>query len=253
MPTGFSGVPPPGPAIPVSATPTSAPSRSRTPSAIACATSADTAPCSSSSTRGHLELGDLDVVRVRDDPTQEDVARPWNRRQELGDEPARARLGRRQGQTARPAFVQDDLGDRPLVLGEQVLGELVAQKAGGKLLPVPDQVDVDLEVPGADGRLHPALLAAGLREHARDCGLAHAVEAQRAPLRRLRRASTRRTGSLSTAFAHSRCSSFGGPGSATATHEPVSRTSPGAVPARPSDALLRASDACLVTPGANSP
>ena len=55
-PTGFSGVPPPGPATPVTDTATSAPSRSRTPSAIAAAISAETAPCSSSSSAGHAEL-----------------------------------------------------------------------------------------------------------------------------------------------------------------------------------------------------
>src|SRR3954452_14697770 len=43
-PTGFSGVPPSGPATPVTATATSAPSRARAPAAIAAAVSADTAP-----------------------------------------------------------------------------------------------------------------------------------------------------------------------------------------------------------------
>src|SRR2546421_251683 len=43
-PTGFSSLPPSGPAMPVTATATSAPSRSRAPAAIAAAVSADTAP-----------------------------------------------------------------------------------------------------------------------------------------------------------------------------------------------------------------
>src|SRR5438105_8734116 len=51
-PTGFSAVPPPGPAMPVTATATSAPSRSRAPRAIASATSADTAPCAARSSSG---------------------------------------------------------------------------------------------------------------------------------------------------------------------------------------------------------
>ena len=51
-PTGFVSVPPPGPATPVTAIPTSTPSSSRTPSAIAPATSADTAPCAASSDSG---------------------------------------------------------------------------------------------------------------------------------------------------------------------------------------------------------
>ena len=49
------------------------------------------------------------------------------------------------------------------------------------------------------------------------------------------RASTRRTGSVSSARGHSRCSSDGGPGSRTTTARPVSSTSPGAVPASPSE------------------
>src|SRR6266700_4967723 len=51
-PTGFSSVPPPGPAMPVTATATSTPSRSRAPAAIAAAVSADTAPWRSRTSRG---------------------------------------------------------------------------------------------------------------------------------------------------------------------------------------------------------
>src|SRR5581483_4004421 len=43
-PTGLSGVPPSGPAMPVTDTPTSTPRRARTPAAISAAASADTAP-----------------------------------------------------------------------------------------------------------------------------------------------------------------------------------------------------------------
>ncbi len=45
VPTGFSVVPPPGPAIPVIATAVSAPKRCSAPAAIASATGSDTAPC----------------------------------------------------------------------------------------------------------------------------------------------------------------------------------------------------------------
>src|SRR6266851_4591042 len=51
-PTGFSALPPPGPAMPVTATATSTPSRSRAPDAIAAAVSAETAPCRSRTSRG---------------------------------------------------------------------------------------------------------------------------------------------------------------------------------------------------------
>jgi hypothetical protein len=47
VPTGFSSVPPSGPAIPVIATAASAPKRSIAPAAIASATAPETAPCSS--------------------------------------------------------------------------------------------------------------------------------------------------------------------------------------------------------------
>jgi hypothetical protein len=46
-PTGFSGVPPSGPAMPVTATPTSTPAAFSAPAAIAAAVSSDTAPCRS--------------------------------------------------------------------------------------------------------------------------------------------------------------------------------------------------------------
>src|SRR5207237_1058672 len=51
-PTGFSGVPPPGPATPVTDTATSTPRRERAPEAIAAAVSAETAPCRSSTSAG---------------------------------------------------------------------------------------------------------------------------------------------------------------------------------------------------------
>ena len=53
--------------MPVTATPTSAPSRARTPSAIACATGSLTAPCAASRPGRHVELRALDVVVVGDD------------------------------------------------------------------------------------------------------------------------------------------------------------------------------------------
>ena len=103
-PTGFSAVPPPGPATPVTATAMSAPSRARAPLAIAAAVSAETAPCVASTSSRHAELLRLDVVRVRDD------RRRGRRRsrpavgEPRGDEAARARLrGREREALARAA------------------------------------------------------------------------------------------------------------------------------------------------------
>ena len=95
---------------------------------------------------------------------------------------------------------------------------------------------MDLEVAGADRHLYPVAVAPGVRERLRDRGLARSVETQHAAGRYVvRRRVGRRTGSLSSARGHSRWSSPGGPGSTTTTHGPSSTTSPGAVPARPSD------------------
>ena len=52
VPTGFSGVPPPGPAMPVMPIPYCAPKRARAPSASAAATSGETAPWRSISAGG---------------------------------------------------------------------------------------------------------------------------------------------------------------------------------------------------------
>ena len=55
VPTGFSGEPPPGPAMPVTATATSAPARARMPSTIASATGSLTAPCAAMRSGGHAQ------------------------------------------------------------------------------------------------------------------------------------------------------------------------------------------------------
>ena len=217
-PTGFSAVPPPGPAIPVTETATSAPSRSRAPAAIAAAVSAETAPCRSSISSGHAELARLHLVRVRDDGADEDVARARDRRQPRRHEPARARLGRRERQPALAAELEHELLDRPLVLGEQVRADALAQRRSELVRPLPtagvdEEVDVDLEVARADRRRDPVALAPGLLERARDLPTrsrrrsgARAARASRA------REQDRRTGSASSARGQSRCSSGGGPG-----------------------------------------
>ena len=118
-PTGFSCVPPPGPATPVTAMPTSTPSRRGLlrPS-----------PPPPRRTRrrardehlGHAELGRLDVVRVGHDAAGEDVARARHVREPRGHEPARAGLRGREPVPALAAQREHDLRDRPLVLREEV-------------------------------------------------------------------------------------------------------------------------------------
>ena len=91
---------------PVTATATSAPRRSRAPSAIAAAVSAETAPWRSSSPRRHAEQRLLRRVRVGDDAADEHVARAGHGGEPRSDEAARARLGRGERQPARPARVR---------------------------------------------------------------------------------------------------------------------------------------------------
>ena len=100
--------------------------------------------------------------------------------------PAGARLGRRERQPACAQEREDVLLDRPLVAGveppldrrQERRFELVGARLRARL---DDEVDVDLEVAGADRRLHPVAVAARLGERLRDRRLADAEEAQRAP------------------------------------------------------------------------
>ena len=85
------------------------PSRSRTPAAIASATWALTAPWAASTSVGTPSSDRLDVVRVAHDAADEVAGRPGPRRDGVGDEPARARLGRRDGQAGRQAGVLEPL------------------------------------------------------------------------------------------------------------------------------------------------
>ncbi len=75
-PTGFSGFRRPGPRCPCRRPPTSAPSSARAPSAMASATSAETAPCSSRSVTGTPSCVPFTSFGVRDHAADEDVARP---------------------------------------------------------------------------------------------------------------------------------------------------------------------------------
>ena len=67
IPTGFSSVPPPGPAMPVIPIPRSAPKRAEAPSASASATSVETAPKRSISSASTPTCCDLGLVRVGHD------------------------------------------------------------------------------------------------------------------------------------------------------------------------------------------
>ena len=92
-PTGFSGVPPPGPAIPVTPTPSVAPVRLRMPSASASATSELTAPFASISSGGTPDEARLQFVAVADDAAEEIGRAARHVREPLGEHAARAAFG----------------------------------------------------------------------------------------------------------------------------------------------------------------
>ena len=115
-----------------------------------------------------------------------------------------------------------------------------------------EQVDVDLEVACADRRVDARRLAARLGER-------RATSDSLAPKKRSTRcaggsarASTRRTGSVSSARGHSRCSSRRRPGQHDHDASPVSQHEPGAVPASPSETRPPAASPASRTPGSKS-
>ena len=93
VPTGLPSLPPSGPATPVTARPSSVPNRWLTPSAMAAAHSAETAPCSAISAAGTAELHLLGLVRVADHPAREVVGRAGHHRDRVADQPTGRGLG----------------------------------------------------------------------------------------------------------------------------------------------------------------
>ena len=85
---------------------------------------------------------------------------------------------------ALAAQLEHDLGNRPLVLREEVRARAAQRNAAGERLAalfgarLDDEVDVDLEVASADRRLDAVTVAACVGEGLRHGGLARAEEAQ---------------------------------------------------------------------------
>ena len=108
---------------------------------------------------------------------------------------------------------------------------------------------MDLEVTGADRRLDTVPVAPCIGKGLGDCRLAGAVEPEHAPLG-LRRPLPAPAASAPRLRREARaaCSSPGGPGRTTTTQVPVSSTTPGAVPAMPSEMPPSGRVACFRTP-----
>ena len=141
--------------------------------------------------RRHAEKRGLDAVGVGDDRPEKHVAGAGHVGQPRRDQAARARFRRREREAALAAKVEDELGDRALVLREQVDAETFPKRSRKLVRPSAgavrgDEVDVDLEIAGADRHVDSFALAARLTERPRHLGLARPVEAEHAPLRRLR-------------------------------------------------------------------
>ena len=140
---------------------------------------------------GDAELGLLDLVGVGDDGAAKDLARPRDRGEPAGDEAAGARLGRGERQPALTAGGEDERLDRLLAPRVEELRERPGERRRERLAPLvcprrDEQVDVDLRLARADGRLDALAVAAGRRERLGDGGLGDAVEAEDVAGRRCR-------------------------------------------------------------------
>ena len=141
--------------------------------------------------RRHPELPHFHRVRVGDDCALEDGARARDGRQPRRHEAAGTRLGRPQRPATGAAEIEHERFHGALVACEQILRqglcERLLERLGTLLRARPEeQVDVDLELTSADGRLHPVPVAPGVGERLRDRRLARAVEAEHPPPGRLR-------------------------------------------------------------------
>ena len=108
-----------------------------------------------------------------------------------GDEPSGARLGGSEREALVAAEPEHELLHRALVAAEEVIGERLHERLLERIGPclgagLDDQVDVDLEVAGADRRLHPVPVAARVGEGLRHGRFARAVEPEHAALGRHR-------------------------------------------------------------------
>ena len=116
VPTGFSGVPPPGPATPVIATPMSA----ATGAGMFGERARDRlAHCA---VRDEITFRDLEhlafhLVRVRDHSAEYDIARAGDRREARAEQSAGAALGNGQRQPARSALLEHDRGEVGVPIG----------------------------------------------------------------------------------------------------------------------------------------
>ena len=214
------------------------------PRAIAAAASADTAPCASSTSAGHAELA-LASPRPRTRRRRRGRRRssPGTSRQPRRDEPAGARLGGRERQPARAAEREHELLDRPLVAREQVPLERLERappRARPRAASAPGSTTRSTWISKSRAQIvasTPSPSPPASRERPRDRRLARAEEAEHAPCRAASRARAAARHGLRLERARPEPLQLARrPGQHDDDATPsCSRTSPGAVPARPSD------------------
>ena len=125
-PTGFVAVPPPGPAMPVIPTPTSAPDARPRAVGERLGDLDRHRPDPSDQIRRDVRERRLRGVRVHDEAARHVVRRARQVRQAAGEQPARARFGRRDRPAAGAQQPGDLLVDRGAVGREQRVGVALA-------------------------------------------------------------------------------------------------------------------------------
>ncbi len=107
----FSGVPPPGPAMPVTATASCALELATAPSAMARATLSDTAPSVSISFAGTPSMSDLARIGIDDEAALEHIRRAGDFGQQSADQSAGAAFGGGDAQAARARIGENLFGE----------------------------------------------------------------------------------------------------------------------------------------------
>ena len=212
------------------------------PCAIAAATSAETAPCSASSSAGTPSNRSLTSFVVRDDASAEDVARSGDLREPLRRRARRCTTRRSRasapGAAQRPARAPGPTARRDRRDSRRAARRSAASSASARA-SAPGSTTMSTWISNSRAQIvtstpspsPPASASAFATADSLD-----AVEAERrgARPRRPREDALHRLGG-ERPRPQLAAARRGGPGSTTTTHEPVSRTTPGAVPAMPSE------------------
>ncbi len=177
---GLLGDPPPGPATPVALMATSAPSRRADSLGHGRGNLGTDRTAGFDELRGHVDQGGLGGVGVADHASEVIGAHPGGGGDELGDQPARTGLGRRQRGTGshelgeqgfgdvRRAFTQNHGAKTPVDLGGSRLGLQQGFCFGRSLAPDPEadrgfvSRDADLGHAAAGSQVHRLGLDIGL-------------------------------------------------------------------------------------------